>query len=122
MIVAIDFDNTLIDSIDYPSVNYTLMPYAREAITNLHNMGVEFRMNTSRTGWFRIPVMFFVWKEKLPIKTYLFNKKVRADLYVDDSNLFCNEIDWKKIEKEIIKQLKLNRPSKDTLLRTKHKN
>lgn len=117
MIVAIDFDNTLIESIDYPEVNYKLMPYAREAIMNLHEKGVEFRMNTSRTDWFRIPVILFVKREKLPIKTYLFNKKVRADIYIDDSNLYCDHIDWKEIEQELLKQLSLNKPSKDTMLR-----
>ena len=117
MIVAIDFDNTLIETIHYPEINYTLMPYAREAILNLSKLGVEFRLNTARTGWFRLPVILFIWKEKLPIKTYLFNKKVRADIYVDDSNLYCDHIDWKEIEQELLHQLKLDKPSKDTMLR-----
>ena len=121
MIVAIDFDNTLIETIDYPEINYTLKPHAREVINRLHSIGVEFRMHTSRTGWFRIPVMLFVKRENLPIKTYLFNKKVRADLYVDDSNLYCEHIDWLEIEQEILRQLALNKPSKDTFLRNKKK-
>lgn len=121
MIVAVDFDNTLIESIDYPQIHYNLLPHAKEVINNLSKKGIEFRMNTSRTGWFRLPVIWFVWKQKLPIKTYLFNKKVRADIYIDDSNLFCETIDWKQIEQELIRQLKLNKPSKDTLLR-KRKN
>ena len=105
LIVAIDFDNTLIEEIDYPSIDYKLKPHAREAILNLSNLGVEFRLNTARTDWFRLPCIWFIRKEKLPIKTYLFNQKVRADFYVDDSNLFCNKIDWYEIEKEILYQL-----------------
>lgn len=119
MIVAVDFDNTLIESIDYPEIHYTLMPHARETIINLSKLGVEFRMNTSRTGWFRLPVIWYIWKEKLPVKTYLFNKKVRADIYIDDSNLYCERIDWVEIEKELLYQLSLNKPSKDTMLRGK---
>lgn len=123
MIVAVDFDNTLIDTIDYPSINYKLLPNAREVITYLHDVkNVEFRINTSRTGWFRLPVIWFIWKEKLPIKTYLFNKKVRADIYVDDSNLYCEKIDWLEIQTEILHQLEIGRKSKDTMLKKRDKN
>lgn len=117
MIVAVDFDNTLIEEIDYPSISYTLKPHAKEVILKLAGMGVEFRLNTARTNWFRIPCMWFIWKNKLPIKTYLFNQKVRADIYIDDSNLYCEKIDWLEIEKELLKQLKLNKKSKCTALR-----
>lgn len=117
MIVAVDFDNTLIEEIDYPDVRYKLLPHAKETILNLAKKGVEFRLNTARTDWFRLPCIWFIKKNKLPIKTYLFNQKVRADIYIDDSNLYCEEINWYEIEKELLRQLKLDRRSKCTMLR-----
>ena len=117
MIVAVDFDNTLIEEIDYPSINYTLKPHAKETILNLTSKGVEFRLNTARTNWFRFPCIWFIKKNNLPIKTYIFNQKVRADIYIDDSNLYCEKIDWYEIERELLKVLKQNRRSKCTILR-----
>lgn len=103
--VAVDFDNTLIKKIKYPSIKYELLPYAKEAIRDMSRLGVEFILHTARTGWFRIPSILFIKFNNLPIKTPIFNKKIKADLYIDDSNLYCKRIDWKEIKQELLKEL-----------------
>lgn len=99
MIVGIDFDGTLVEQVQYPCLTYKLKPNAKEVILRLSKDGFIFRLNTARTTWYRLPCILFIWKHKLPIETFLFNQKVVADIYVDDRNLECDEIDWLKIEK-----------------------
>lgn len=106
MVVAVDFDNTLIKSIKYPSMKYILIENAEDVIRRLNRRGIVFVLNTARSGWYRLPAIFFIKKRKLPIKCNLFNKKPKAKIYIDDSNIFCQEINWLKIEKEIMKIIK----------------
>ena len=101
MIVGIDFDGTLVEQIQYPCLTYKLKPNAKEVIERLSKKGIIFRLNTARTTWYRLPCIWFIWRNKLPIQTYLFNQKVVADIYVDDRNLYCKNIDWLDIEKEL---------------------
>ena len=103
MKVAIDFDGTLVKHSKFPTFKYEFMPYAKEAIMNLHKNGVEMILNTGRYTWYRFPAFWFIWKNKLPIKITLFNKKPQTDLLIDDCNIFCKKIDWKKIEKEVLR-------------------
>lgn len=102
MLVAIDFDGTLIEPFFYPDKQYKLKPHAKGVLNRLAKKGVKFELFTARYGWRRIPPIVFCKKEKLPIKTSLFNKKPPADLYIDDRSIFCEEIDWLKIEGEIL--------------------
>lgn len=103
--VAVDFDGTLIEPFVFPSVRYKLKPYAKEVLRRLSEKGIEFELYTARYGWWRIPAILFCKKEKLPIKTKLFNKKPRANIYIDNRNIFCKKIDWLEIEKEILRKL-----------------
>lgn len=107
MKVAIDFDGTLIEAFVFPSTRYKLKPHAKEVLQRLARRGVEFELYTARYGWWRIPAVLFCKKHKLPVKTRLLNKKPKADLYIDNCNIFCEEIDWLKIEKEILRKLEL---------------
>ena len=101
MIVAVDFDGTLVEQVNYPCLQYKLKPNAKEVILRLSKKGFIFRLNTARTTWYRLPAILFIWKNKLPVETFLFNQKAIADIYIDDKNIFCKEIDWLKIEKEL---------------------
>ena len=46
-------------------------------------------------------MLLFIKKQKLPIKINYINKKIPADLYIDDKNYPKQEINWKKIEKYV---------------------
>ena len=106
MKIAIDFDGTLVEPSTFPTYDYKLKPYARKAIEKFAKNGIEMVLNTARYTWYRIPAILFVKRQKLPIKTYLINKKPQCDLYIDDANIFCKGIDWKKIEKEVLRKAK----------------
>ena len=99
MIVAVDFDGTLIEEVEFPQLSYSLLPNASEVIRELHNKGVEFVLCTARYGWYFIPAVVFIKKNKLPIK--IFYGKPNADIYIDNKNLGTELIDWLKIKEAI---------------------
>lgn len=100
--VAVDFDKCLIDEIPSLSTEYTLKKNAKKVINNLSKRGYEFVLNTSRYGWYYRSAVKFIKKEKLPIKIEKYKNKVPANIYIDDCNIFCKDIDWIKIEKELL--------------------
>ncbi len=101
MIIAIDFDGTLVKHEPFPCFKYEMLDNAEEVIRYFDKLGIEMILNTCRYTWYRLPAIFYIKKHKLPIKTVLFNKKPHADLYIDDCNIFCKEIDWLKIKEEV---------------------
>ena len=103
MIVAIDFDNTLVQPIEYPCTRYELAEHARDVIERLSKKGVQFVLCSARFGWYRLPMLWFIWRSGLPIKCTLFGKKPMADIYVDDRNIYCNGVNWLDVEKEIVR-------------------
>lgn len=104
MIVGLDFDGTLIkprNVINGKLTPFELMDNAENVIRRLSKRNVVFILNTARYGTFRIPAILYIRKMKLPVRTLIFNRKPRADLYIDDHNIFCKRIDWLQIEEEI---------------------
>ena len=105
LIVAVDFDGTLIDFVEpYYSTDFKLKPNAETVLDALSKQDVVFVLNTSRYSWMRLKAIRFIKKNKLPIKASLFNKKPVADLYIDDKNIYCDKIDWLEIQNEIVKK------------------
>ena len=101
MLVAIDFDGTIVDFTDTPfTTNYTLKEHCKEVLDRLSRNN-ELILNTSRYGIRRLYAIHYIHKNKMPIKTPLLNRKVSADIYIDDKNLECSQIDWLMIEKAI---------------------
>lgn len=100
MVIAIDFDGTIIKRVAYPAFHYELLPFAKEAILQLAKKH-ELVLNTSRYGWYRLLALYFVRQQRLPIKVPLRNKKCRADVYIDDCNIDCEQIDWEQIVKRV---------------------
>ncbi len=105
MIIALDFDNTIIENAPYPSLKYKLKPDIEETIRHFTKDNI-FVLNSARYDWYRIPAIFFIKKHKLPIKTPIFNRKIQADIYIDDKNIFCKEVNWKEIAKELERLLR----------------
>lgn len=102
--IAVDFDGTLIDFV-YPikSSDFKLKPNAKEVINRLHKKGINFILYTARYSLMRWKAIRFIKKEKLPIKTSIFNRKPIADIYIDDKNLYMNKVNWLNIERKIRK-------------------
>lgn len=106
MIVAVDFDNCLVEYADTPFGEFTLKPCAKEVISKYANLGVEFVLNSARYGSYLEPALEFIEKEALPIKHISSMEKINADIYIDDKNIFCKEVDWKEIDKELERLLR----------------
>lgn len=106
LIVAVDFDNCLIERAENPLKNFKLKPNAKEVINKYNNIGVTFILNTARYGRYLLPAILFIKKEQLPIKVKLSLSKVQANVYIDDNNIFCKGIDWLEIDKELERLLK----------------
>lgn len=106
MIVALDFDETLIEKIEYPNRKYKLKEDAYKVINKMHNIyKIDFVLNTQRYGWYFWSAVHFIKKNKLPIKIKLTPYKIKADIYIDDKNLGCKKIDWLEIEEIILKEV-----------------
>lgn len=107
MKVGIDFDGTLIEKSEYPNIHYKLKPEAAKVVFDLANKGVQFEVSTARFGWYRIPAMLFIIKNKLPIKTHFIAKKPMCDYYIDDSNIECEnkQIDWNFVHNKLLSLL-----------------
>ncbi|HOU68487.1 MAG TPA: HAD hydrolase family protein [Paludibacteraceae bacterium] len=110
MIIAIDFDGTICRS-DFPVITGA-MPYAKEAINQLHKDGHYIIIWTCRTGKNLLDAINWLLQEGIafdrvndhnPDNAAQYGhdgKKVYADLYIDDKNL-GGFIGWKEALQQI---------------------
>ncbi len=105
MIVAIDFDGTIVTN-TYPSIG-KLLPGAKETIQFIKKLGHEIIIWTCRNGMALISAKKFLEKEQIPfdrineqspdrLKRYPETRKISADIYIDDRNLF-GFVSWEKV-------------------------
>lgn len=97
MKIAIDFDNTIIEEVSYPCREYTPKAHAFEIINKLNDDGHVLYLNTARYGWYFWDAVLFIKRHKLPIHVKITPYKIPADLYIDDRNIGCDNIDWIEI-------------------------
>lgn len=97
MILAIDFDNTIVEEI-YPDIG-KLKPNAKEVINQLYEDGHTIIINSCRSGIYEGEMELFLME--LEIKYHWINcnepdrikhfgrdcRKISADIYIDDKNL-----------------------------------
>lgn len=100
MIIAVDFDGTIIENGYWPGVG-PMIPDAHAALQELHRAGHKIIINSCRAGdperemvrWLidnKIP--FDAVNENLPERSEQFGgdcRKISADLYIDDKGLGC---------------------------------
>jgi hydroxymethylpyrimidine pyrophosphatase-like HAD family hydrolase len=114
LVVAVDFDGT-ISTEPHMGHELVLQPNCKEVLNRLHDKGVKLILWTCRTGKAldeaieflaheEIFHLFSVTNQQLPEIEELYQpdvaRKVGADYYIDDKNLFT-KIDWLEIEKQL---------------------
>lgn len=104
-VIAIDFDGTITKKNDFPNIG-EFRPNVKEAIEEIQKAGNICFLWTCRQGKYLISAIKSL--ERAGIKLYGYNsspyditvtcgRKPIADYYIDDRNIFTEEIDWLKI-------------------------
>jgi alpha-glucosidase (family GH31 glycosyl hydrolase) len=107
IIIAIDFDGTIVNH-EYPKIG-KLKFNAKEVINKLHNKGHKIIIWTCRYISMDLDSMIdFLVDNDIPFDDINENvitgdfepePKIYADIYIDDRNIFCESVDWFKIQK-----------------------
>lgn len=115
MIIAIDFDGTIVRS-DYPNI-IGPQPYAADVINALHENGNYIIIWTCRTGEILLEAINWLLEHDIrfnrindhnPENLSLYGdggKKIYADVYIDDKNL-GGFPGWKEVEKMLLSENK----------------
>lgn len=110
-IIAVDFDGTITTCSDIGG-EPTVRENAREVLERLCDDGIQLILWTCRTGEYLEQAVEFLRENDM---LHLFasinenicevkqeygvdSRKVGADIYIDDRNIFTKEIDWLEIE------------------------
>ena len=109
MVIAIDFDGTITKENLFPKIG-ELRKNVIDVIKNLQNHGHKCVLWTCREGKYLIEARNLLESKGLimdgintsPYDHINQGRKMIADLYIDDRNIFAGEIDWKAIEKHIL--------------------
>jgi len=112
MIIAIDFDGTIIQG-KYPAID-GLMPEAKACITKLKDNGHYIIINTCRSGVQLVEAINYLLENGIPFdrvndnhpeQTRLYSnnsRKIYAHIYVDDKNVF-GFAGWVDVYTEILR-------------------
>ena len=103
-IIAIDFDGTITENSPYPKMG-KLRKNCKEVIDFIHQNNIII-LWTCRTGKFLDEAIDFINKNNLAIdfincidiSNRDMPRKINADIYIDDRNIFCREINWLQIK------------------------
>lgn len=103
-VIAIDFDGTIVDH-EFPKIG-KLKERAKEVINKLA-VNNYVCIWTCRGGDYAIAaynflnannIMFSYFNQSPMDKINVNCRKIIADYYIDDHNLFCEKIDWNRID------------------------
>jgi trehalose-6-phosphatase len=118
--LAIDFDGTIAHT-EYPII-IALKPQAKEVINKLYDEGHIIIINSCRVNQYAAMMknflddhglLYHLINENSPhrIQTYGSDtRKISADLYIDDHNIGCEDINWLVVYEQIqsyIKKVKI---------------
>lgn len=108
MVIAIDFDGTITDKNIFPEISKP-KEYAFEAIKNIQAAGHKIILWTCRYGKSLEDAKNWLAKNNIKLDAYnenlypLESRKIVADVYIDDKNVFMvDAVDWHKIEEYIL--------------------
>lgn len=103
LVVAVDFDGTITKDNDFPHNIGVLRDGCKEAIDYIRQQH-KVIIWTCRNGEYLEEMEQFLRDNQIAydgINTDIYPKtdrKIMADIYIDDKNIFCNGIDWVKIK------------------------
>lgn len=103
LVVAVDFDGTITKDYDFPLNIGVLRDGCKEAIDFIREKH-KVVIWTCRSGKYLEEAVKFLQENGISydgINTDIYSKtdrKILADIYIDDRNIFCKEIDWAKIK------------------------
>lgn len=108
MVIGIDFDGCLTTKNCFPDIS-ELRPYAKEAIQHFQAAGHKCILWTCREGKYLDEARAFLRLNGIELDGFNFSpyqlqsRKIVADVYIDDKNVFMvDQVDWKKIEEYIL--------------------
>lgn len=108
MVIAIDFDGTITERNEFPYIG-KLREHAVDAIKNIQAHGHKCVLWTCRYGISLEAAKDRLKKEGITLDGYneslysLPTRKIVADVYIDDRNVFMlGKVDWYEIEKYIL--------------------
>ncbi len=108
MVIAIDFDGTITTENCFPNIG-ELRPHVVEAIKNLQEHGHTCILWTCREGIYLEKAVDFLHEHNINLSGYNFSpyqlqsRKIVADVYIDDKNVFMvDDVNWHKIEEYIL--------------------
>ena len=109
--IAVDFDSTLVTTVPYPYLG-VVRENAKEVLDRFVEAGHEVIIWSCRD---KEVIVDFLNQHEIPYHAINENtehlkmtwgnnpRKIGADLFIDDKNIFAKEIDWYEIEKELIR-------------------
>ena len=108
MVIAVDFDGCITDRNCFPDIS-ELRPHVVEAIKNLQAHGHTCILWTCREGIYLEKAISYLHEHDINLSGYNFSpyqlqsRKIVADVYIDDKNVFMvDNVDWYKIEEYIL--------------------
>lgn len=103
-VVAVDFDGTITKDNKFPDVIGVLRDGCKEAIDYIRKNN-KVILWTCRSGQYLDEAVEFLKANGIEVdginadvyaKT---DRKIMADIYIDDKNIFCTNIDWAEIKR-----------------------
>lgn len=108
MVIAIDFDGCITTENCFPDISEP-RPYVVEAIKHLQAAGHKCILWTCREGIYLEKAVCWLHEHDINLSGYNFSpyqlqsRKIVADVYIDDKNVFMiDDVDWHKIEEYIL--------------------
>ena len=109
MVICIDFDGTITEKNIFPEIGKA-REHAFEAIRHFQELGHKCILWTCRYGQSLIEAINWLSKNNVKMDAYnenlysLQSRKIVADVYIDDKNVFMvDDVDWYKIEEYILR-------------------
>ena len=108
MVIAVDFDGCITEKNIFPEIG-KIREHVEDAIRNLQNAGHKVVLWTCREGKYLDEARVFLRLNGIELDGFnyspyqLQSRKIVADVYIDDKNVFMvDDVDWYKIEKYIL--------------------
>ena len=104
MVVAVDFDGTITKDNKFPEHIGVVRDGCKEAIEYIRQKN-KVVLWTCRSGKYLDEAIEFLKANGIEVdgvNTDIYSKtdrKIMADIYIDDKNIFCTEIDWAEIKR-----------------------